>query len=288
VGDPDSPSRLPPKLVVSFMGLTGPSGVLPQHYTQLMIDRVRQKDYALRDFLDLFNHRIISFFYRIWRKYRIAPSYEAAKIAADEESDVITQSLFSLVGLGTTGLRRRLLLFDETFLYYGGLYAHRPPTAISLERLVSDFFNLPVALSQFQGQWLELETADQSRLASDDPYGLSNNRLGVSTIAGQRVWSVENKFRIRLGPLTYRRFRDLLPLGDEIKKIAQMVRTYVGASLEFDIQPILRRLEIPMCRLGEKAQPALLGWNTWIRNAIMTRDGDDAIFVLDGGPARHY
>jgi type VI secretion system protein ImpH len=207
----ESPAILPPKLLVSFMGLTGPNGVLPQHYTQLLIDRVRQKDYALRDFLDLFNHRFISFFYRIWRKYRIAPTYEAAK-SSDDECDVVTQSLFSLIGLGTSGLRRRLLLYDETFLYYGGLYAQSTPTAVSLERIVQDYFNVPVRINQFRGQWLELERSDQSRLASDDPYGLSNNRLGISSIAGQRVWSVENKFRVRIGPLSHQRFQDLLPI----------------------------------------------------------------------------
>jgi type VI secretion system protein ImpH len=41
------------QLTVEFMGLYGPSGVLPQHYTQLIIDRLRRKDSALRDFCDL-------------------------------------------------------------------------------------------------------------------------------------------------------------------------------------------------------------------------------------------
>jgi type VI secretion system protein ImpH len=49
-GEVDAPS--PPEMTVTFLGLTGPSGVLPRHYTELMVQRVRQKDSALRDFLD--------------------------------------------------------------------------------------------------------------------------------------------------------------------------------------------------------------------------------------------
>ena len=66
--------RQRPWMVVNFMGLTGPSGMLPRSYTQLLaqVDRDgRGKErYALRDFLDQFNHRLLSLFYGAWTKYR--------------------------------------------------------------------------------------------------------------------------------------------------------------------------------------------------------------------------
>src|ERR1700676_820396 len=64
---PDGPEGAP-AMTVAFMGLTGPSGVLPRHYTELLMRlekdlRGPEKD-ALRDWLDLFNHRFISLVFR--------------------------------------------------------------------------------------------------------------------------------------------------------------------------------------------------------------------------------
>ena len=98
----------PPFVEVNFMGLTGPLGVLPHRLHRTVADRIRQKDTALRDFLDLFHHRIISLFYQAWEKYRFTIAYERG------ERDRFSHHLLDLIGLGTPrpaespGGRRRL------------------------------------------------------------------------------------------------------------------------------------------------------------------------------------
>jgi type VI secretion system protein ImpH len=282
--DADPAEPPPAEMTIAFLGLTGPAGVLPHHYTQTVIDRLRLKDRTLLDFLDLFNHRIISLFYRAWEKHRVPPLLERSH--AEGVEDLFTRSLYSLVGLGAPALRNRLEARDEHFLYYSGLFAHAPRNPLSLERMLAEWFGLPVGVLQFQGQWLRLETSEQTAMpTAPRPRGL-NAQLGATAIAGERVWSIESKFRVRLGPLGYDAFQQLLPGSRMLTQLGQVVRTYAGPELDFDAQVVLRRDEVPACELAPAGLGARLGWNTWATSRTPDRDADDAVFIADGRPSR--
>src|SRR5262245_2705359 len=170
--EPADGESTPPEMMVAFMGLTGPMGVLPHHYTELLMERARYKDTALWDFLDLFNHRMISLFYRAWEKYRFPIAYERGQ-------DRFTEFLYNFIGLGTGGLRRnRLNMPDEGLLFYSGLIAQRPHSAGAAEAILGDYFGVDASVTQFKGQWLKLEAEDLSRLGS------ANCELGINTVAG--------------------------------------------------------------------------------------------------------
>jgi type VI secretion system protein ImpH len=273
------------EMVVSFLGLTGPQGVLPPHYTTLLLRRVRDKDFALRDFLDLFNHRAIALFYAAWEKYRLPIAYEKgrAQQGGDRgaEDDPVAHCLYSLVGLGTDGLRGRLSVPDEAFLYYGGLFAQFPRSASALERMLQDYFGVSIEVTQAQGQWLVLEEDDRSRLPDAQHPEQRNGLLGVNLILGERVWDVQGKFRLRVGPLNYQTFCDYLPPGKGFRALGDLTRSYVGPEFDFDVAVLLCAAEVPWCRL-DSAAPPRLGWDTWVRSREMGRDADDAVFDLSG------
>ncbi len=283
--DPLPDGEPPPEMTVSFMGLTGPVGVMPHHYTALLLRRVREKDFSLRDFLDLFNHRVLSLFYRAWEKYRLPFAYERSRLTAGEgKDDGITRGLYCLVGMGTGGLRDRQEFADEAFLYYAGLFAHFPRSAGSLEGLLGDYFQLPIEVHQFQGRWLTLRPEDCTILPSSQiPQGM-NLQLGIETVAGDRIWDIRSTFRIRVGPLGIQQFRSLMPSTHGLRALSQMVRMYVGPELDFDVQLVLRPAEVPACRLGSEELPdrPRLGWNTWIHSAQFPREVEDAVFAAEG------
>lgn len=276
---------LPAEMTIAFLGLTGPVGALPQHYTQTILDRLRLKDHALRNFFDLFNHRTISLFYRAWEKHQVLPQLERAD--AESCEDPFTRAVYALIGMGSPALRNRLSPSDETFAYYAGLLAHYPRNALSLSRMIAELFGLPAAIQQFQGQWLRLEPMEQSALPTPiQPNGL-NCRLGATTIAGERVWSVESKFRLRLGPMGYNAFERLLPGNSLLREVAQIVRTYAGPELDFDVQLVLRREDVPQCQLNPSAAGGpRLGWNTWACSVPPVADAEQAVFEPDGRPSR--
>jgi type VI secretion system protein ImpH len=280
--DPGGPH--PFEMIVTFLGLTGPNGVLPRHYTELLIQRIREKDESLRDFLDLFNHRLISLFYRSWEKGHWPFAYERARLDdPGGDPDLVTRGVYGLVGLGTAGLRGRLEVDDEVFLYYSGHFAHHPRSAIGLECVLADYFEMPVAVLQCQGQWLTLEPEDHALMPSPARPEGQNNQLGVSLVVGERIWDLQSKFRLRVGPLTWRQFRSLMPNGSALRPLCQLTRFYAGPTLDFDVQPVLRPEEIPPCRLSPDPDAGpYLGWNAWMPRPITASSGlvDDAVFQI--------
>jgi len=291
-----------PALRVAFFGLAGPSGVLPRHYTELLMRQERDvkgpERRALGDWLELFNHRLISLFYRAWEKYRVPVAYDRGQ-ATRSKPDPITQALYSLIGLGVPHLRNRLRVEvpdptggpaqvlarveDPVLLYYGGLLRQRPRNAAGLEALLADYFHLPVRVQQFQGRWLPLDLENRSCMAD----GGLNTELGVSAVAGERIWDVEGKFRVRLGPLDFATFEAFLPDPAPVRErkaffvLSHLVRLYVGPELDFDVQLVLRAADVPGCRLAAVEPTARLGWNTWLGwlgTRPRDRDADEAVF----------
>lgn len=295
--------RRPPLLTVAFMGLTGPNGVLPRHYTELLLRLEREGKWtekgALRAWFDIFNHRFISLFYRAWEKYRFFLPYERGEPHA-LQPDQFTQSLYCLLGLGLQPLRNRLQvcffeekddgdrvvrslarLEDLSLLYFSGYFTHRPRCVVALENVLQEYFQLPVKVEQFRRQWLILAPENQSRLGTPD----GNNLLGMNLVAGERVEDVQSRFRIRLGPLTYLQFGEFLPDRSRSPQrktlflLMHLVRLYVGAEFDFDVQLVLRAEEVPACQLVDAGgMGPRLGWNTWACTGPRKEDADDAFF----------
>jgi type VI secretion system protein ImpH len=261
-----------PRMTVNFMGLTGPLGVMPAVYTRHVADRVRARDTALRDFLDLFHHRIVSLFYRAWEKYRFTVVRER------DEADPVSEHLRDLVGIGTGGLDGRFPLPDEALLFYSGLLSMQPRSAQALEQVVADYFEVPVSVQQFVGAWYPLTLPSQCLLGEDvGPAG----QLGLGAVAGDEVWDVQSRVRLRLGPIPRQRYDRFLPGGSAFEPLRALVRFFSDDQLEFDVQLVLARDDVPGCVLGEDdAAAPPLGWCTWLRSAPFTRDPDDTVLDL--------
>lgn len=270
--DGDPPGGGPPRMRVNFMGLIGPQGVLPLHYTSLIAERERVRDTAGRDFLDIFNHRIISLFYRAWEKNRFTV------VHGRTGEDQIMVHLRDLVGIGTPGLARRLAVRDESLLYYTGLLALRSRPAVALEHLLEDYFDVPVEIEQFVGGWYPLDAATQCALGDEDT---ASTQLGLGAVAGNETWDQQARIRVRLGPLSRAQYDMFLPDGSAYNALRALTRFYTNDQIDVEVQLILARHDVPPCVLGsDDAGGAPLGWCTWLRTAAFGRDPDDTILTL--------
>ena len=253
-------------MVVSLMGLTGAMGVLPFHYTELILQRHKMKDESLSHFFDLFNHRSISLFYQAATKYHLPIEYERKKLNPPlvDERDRQTQTLLSLIGLGTRNLTNRQFTKDESLIYYGGLLSQQIRTSSGLKQMLQQHFNIPVKIQEFIGQWQDLIDDVRTMLPSKIHPSGRNNCLGRSVMLGHKGWFAQGKFRVILGPLNSQQLHTFAPGTNALKSLNEMVRFYAGLEYDYDFIIRIKRSDIPDKIELHKENPPVIGWNTWL------------------------
>jgi type VI secretion system protein ImpH len=261
----------PAAMAVNFLGLTGPQGVLPYFYTTYAADRARKNDAAMRDFLDIFNHRALSLFYRVAAEHHVVVAHER------DGQDRLLRHLLDALGLGPDRLRGRLPVRDEGLAFYGGLLSLRGRPAQALAQLVGDYFDVPCEVEQFVGDWHAVTRPTQCALGDDG----ESAQLGFGAVVGDEVWDAQSRVRLRLGPLTRAAYDDFLPGGSAHEPLRALARFFTDDLLGVDVQLVLRREEAPGCVLGgDGASTAALGWGTWLHTAPPAADPDHTVLVL--------
>jgi type VI secretion system protein ImpH len=266
-----------PAVTVTFMGLSGPSSVMPLHYSVAVWREFRNHSTALRDFFDLFTDRLIAFFYRAWAKYRVPISVERSSPAGQ---DGVSEALRSFIGFGTDHLSGRVDVDEHALLHYSGLLSHFPRNGTGLEDMLRDYFRQAIEVVPFDGRWLALPADQRTRLASGDGGAGGFASLSVDAVVGESYWDVESSFAIHIGPVGYADFLSFLPDGMHLRQLAALTKLYVNPEMGIRVQLCLKRDEVPIPQLGAAGTPPQLGWNTWLHHERMTEDPCDASFRL--------
>lgn len=257
------------EMEVSFLGLIGPSGVLPHWYNEVALERQRAGDSAMVEFFNMFQHRILSLFFLAWKRARVNAT--VVRGAGDRFSGYF-QRLIGLTG-ATAALTGAIGV--EPLLYLAGLLERRVPTVSAITAAVGYRSGHPVAVEQFVERMLTLPPEERTTL------GRANALLGESTVCGHQICENSSKFRVVLGPMGGEEFCRFLPGGEMLKPICALVRFMVGIEFEFAICVILRRDQVPGCRLGsgEGGVAPLLGWSSWLKAPGSVLDEDQrAVF----------
>ncbi|WP_255992279.1 type VI secretion system baseplate subunit TssG [Chitinolyticbacter albus] len=262
------------EMTVAFMGLTGPSGVLPRSYTELLVERRQfHRDTGAHAFFDLFSHRAIALFYGAWRKYRYWLAVEGG------EQDGFTRYLLDLSGLGLGRLRERLGteetagVSESLFIHYAGLLSQKPLSAQAMVTLIEGFFGVHTELAQFVGQWIDVPPEEQTQL------GNGACELGLSAFAGERIWDRQTKMQLRMGPMRRKHFERLLPGESGAEALQALVQFMVGHGLACDVTLVLDKRDVPKPRLNAE-QALLLGGNAWLNTTPPKQDPDQMNYKL--------
>lgn len=244
----------PAELTANFLALAGAFGPLPRPLAEAVAVAARRKDMAGRDFLDLFNHRLIGLLVQLRRRTR--PAAEA--LAPDATR--LAAWLFALLGLETPGLRRteRMQGLDRGLPFLAGVLARRPLGLHAVERLLVHHFGVPVRITPFRGRWLPLDEDQATVLGRAG----RNCQLGNGALLGRRFWDQAAGLRVTMGPLQSGSFAGLLPGGvgwSQLRVLLAFALDHVFA-IELVLLPAADAAKAT--RLGRSAPR--LGWTTWL------------------------
>ncbi len=290
-----------PEIRINMLGLTGVAGVLPQYYTQLLIEQRAAGETSLDDFLNIFNHRFAYLYYYAWEKYRFPAAFDRTG------ADPLLQILLALAGVppaplplpgGTrterdaeTGETRVVPVVPAGFFArFASLLALQPRSGEALRTILAEYFEVEVDVQQYAGAWHRLEGRSLTRL--DEKDGVST-QLGYGVVAGEDYWSLDSMVRIRIGPLENEVFAKLLPGREWHQTLAEICRFFARDEFVFEVQLVLKEHGVSRCVLDSDAGMQL-GWTTWMhsrpRNQLaeyaaalgvgIKVDPDDVIFRL--------
>lgn len=252
-----------PRLEQHGFGVFGPNGALPLHLTEVAYSREHQADDpAFSDFVNAFQHRFASLFYRAWAGSDPCAAFDRL------EQDTFRLYLGALIGIGPPAARERDAVLDYAKLARAGLFGPQNRSAEALEQILTEYFELPVELVPFVGAWLDISEDARCRLGVDPQHA----SLGLGATLGTMTWQCQSRFEIALGPLSTPQFVNFLPGARGLAQLKALVRLYTNEEWAWQVRLLLEPGQIPVLRLGEGGW---LGWTSWLGSR--TRTARDAL-----------
>ena len=248
--DVESITRLDDKRVqvtATFLGLYGVDSPLPNIYAERIARAHDEPGGArVRDFLDLFHHRLYSLLFRVWKKSRPVSVPETGGGV-----DPLYDRLLALVGYSSQlglGGRRRPRLSEVR------MRVLRPRTAAGLEALLEHRLGYRCNIEQLVARKVEIPVDQLTRL------GQHGSELGATFVVGRRVTDC-NMIALHVEASSFAMFEDLVPEGADREQLDDAVKGYLRDPVAYDIEVKLAAEHVPPWPLGQRGA---LGRSIWL------------------------
>jgi type VI secretion system protein ImpH len=237
------------RLTARFLGMFGPQGALPLTTTEETYLWLLERDDAFPRFVDIFQRRFLSLFYRAWADPR--------PIAQNDrpDKDRFKTYIGSMIGVGTPPYRDVDTISDFAKMEFAGLIAPKAKSASRLRNLIAGLFGVKVQIDEFVGTWLSFEKGECTQL------GAAQSRLGSDCILGASIFSVIDKVRIRVFVKDIVQYERFLPGSDLAHQIGDAVFLYLGEEFDWDMELAIPAGEVTPLRLGQAGK---IGWTSWM------------------------
>ena len=239
------------------MTLAGANGPLPLPFTEMVMERSAQRDHAMADFLDIFNHRFLNFLYRSRKKHHVGLNGLAP------HKSPLAASLDALSALGLKA-GARAHSGEASWLEHAGLMGAAPRSMSGLVALLSSRFGVRVRGRQFCGGWRQLEETDVVRLGARGRQHAA--RLGHSAVLGRKVWDQSAGISIEFSGLKMARLQRLLKGGPDHALLHWLVRRYLAQDLDVEMVLQIDPAEVQPTELRQQSG-LRLGLTSWLHSS---------------------
>lgn len=249
------------QLETGFLGLTGPGGVLPQHYSVAVLKDHLKNQSGLQDFFGMFHHRVMELYYQAWAKYRLPIDYEQKQLA--QTSDNFTKILGYFNGMQSKNFSAKNSdkNIHNSLLYLSGFISKQVPSVEGLKNLLKHYFGIEITIETFHGMWISLDNTACTQMPSKQNKAGQFNRLSHTAMIGQRSWLSQNRLRICLGPLNTSQYQLFEPGCASHAALHKLIKLYLGVQYSYQIQLILQ----PDIKLSYQLSKQMkLGWSSWL------------------------
>lgn len=260
------------RITPTLFGLLGVSGTLPVHYTErIAMHLAVERSDGPRAFLDTFSSRAVALFFESWRKYK--PEFKRRT----SKSRGFLHQLLSIAG-STEGYDSSPVgdsrVQSDTLAYFAAAIQHKPVSCAYMNSVLQEYFEVPIKITPFIGAWYALPRHQQSAL------GGAHAALGVSAVAGTRVWQRDLRQRIEIGPLDEAAFASFLPCGKSARALRQMLETFTGLSIEYEVKLTLHSAAVRPIVLDASSFSGKLGQSAFLKTVHDSSDRSDVLYEI--------
>lgn len=230
-----------------WLGLTGSMAPLPLHISEFAAyERRYSKQQPFNGLLDVIAGRMLQLFYRAWA------STSAAASSDRPDDDYAADRIAALTG-AEDGVAHDAAFPARARLRYAALYI-TPRSPAGIRDALADLMRMPVRIREYVPRWRDVDAEDRSRL------GRGFATLG-SAVAGGRIRTVADAFRVTVTASNHRELAELLPGGRRYRLLEEAIAAFAPPHLDWDIEIEVAPKAARPARLGGGAR---LGWTGWM------------------------
>ncbi len=202
-------------LGVSIMGLAGAIGPLPQHYTDYILSLARRQNYGIRDYLDMYNNRLISKLFQAHQKYQVDLCLEPFDKSRQ------CKIIYALAGWYNRATRKCLNISDRVIFTKMHHLIRSVRSKNDIEGALSEILNKPVMLHTFIRKKVSLMAGQLSFLGTDSAI------LGVAATLGKSCVVDDAYINVEVAGMTFEDYeRHLASKSETVDFIYDFVESF--------------------------------------------------------------